>query len=76
MDQSIILVTAGIAAAAAIVGGIGLSGLRAAQRGRVEQRLQTVFDAFAEREIAREKIRRDRRHTRRPTPHGTILQLQ
>jgi hypothetical protein len=38
--------------------------------------LQTVLDAFAEREIARERIRRDARHTRRPTPHGKILQLQ
>jgi len=76
MSSSIpVLLTAGIAIASAIIGGLWLSSQRAVRSGRVERRMQAVVDAFAEREIAREQARRAARRSQRSTPHGKNLQL-
>jgi len=70
-----VLVTSGFLALAAAIGTLGWSGVKAARRGQVERRRQLVLDAYAEREIAREQIRKAARTTRDASPHGTILQL-
>lgn len=75
--MSVLIVAASaVAAATAIVGFLGWSSLRAAQQGQVERRRHMLLDAYAEREIARERIRKTARRIRNATPHGTILQLQ
>jgi hypothetical protein len=69
----VVLVMSGSLALTAAIGMLGWSGARAAKRGQVERRRQLVLDAYAEREIARERIRKA--GMRNPSPHGTILQL-
>lgn len=67
---------AAVAAATAIVGFLAWSSFRAARSGQLERRLHLIFDAYAEREIARERIRKAARKIQNSSPHGNILQLQ
>ena len=70
-----VLVTSGFLASAAAIAMLGWSSVRAARQGQVERRRQVVLDAYAEREIARERLRKAARAERDSSPHGTILQL-
>ncbi len=77
MENGVLIVLASaVAAATAIIGVLGWSSLRAARSGQLERRLHLIFDAYAEREIARERIRKAARKIQNSSPHGTILQLQ
>jgi hypothetical protein len=77
MESGVLIVLgSAVAAATAIVGFLSWSSFRAAHNGQVERRLQMILDAYAEREIARERIKRAARKNQNATPHGTILQLQ
>ncbi len=73
-NSTIILVISGVLGLAAAMGILWLSRLRAARRWQVERRLQSVLDVFAEREIAREQVRKAARRIRNSSPHGIILQ--
>jgi hypothetical protein len=73
-NSTIVLVISGVLGLAGAMGILWLSRLRAARRWQGERRLQVVLDAFAEREIARERLRKAARRIRKSSPHGTILQ--
>jgi len=75
INSVVVLVTSGALATTAVISMLGWSGVRAARRGEVERRRQVVLDAYAEREIARERQRKAVRITRNSSPHGTVLQL-
>jgi hypothetical protein len=75
LNSAVVLVTSGFLALAAAIGTLGWSSVKAARRGQVERRRQLVLDAYAEREIARERLRKAARARRDSSPHGTILQL-
>ncbi len=75
VNSVFVLVTSGFLAFAAAMATLGWSGVKAARRGQVERRRQVVLDAYAEREIARERLRKAAQATRNSSPHGTILQL-
>ena len=75
MNSAVVLVTSGLMAMAAAISMLGWSGVRAARRGEVERRRQVVLDAYAEREIARERQQKGVRISRNSSPHGIILRL-
>ena len=75
INSAVVLVTSGAMVMAAAISMLGWSGVRAARRGEVERRRQVVLDAYAEREIARERQRKAARTSRNSSIHGTLLQL-
>jgi hypothetical protein len=75
MNSAVVLVTSGLVAMAAAFSMLGWSGARAARRGEVERRRQVVLDAYAEREIARERQRKAAHVSRNSSIHGTLLRL-
>ena len=75
MNSAVVLVTSGLMAMAAAISMLGWSGVRAARRGEIERRRQVVLNAYAEREIARERQQKGARISRNSSSHGTILRL-
>jgi hypothetical protein len=73
-SSTILLLIFGVLALASAMSILWLSRLRAARRWQGERRLQVLLDAFAEREIARERLRNAAHRIRKSSPHGTILQ--
>ena len=77
MASSVIgLVTIGVLASSAVIAGLSWLDARSRRRGQLERRQQALLDVYAEREIARERLRKSARKMQKSSPHGTILQLQ
>jgi hypothetical protein len=74
--SAILLVILGVLASAAAVATLWGFSVRASHQGQMERRLQTVLNVYAEREIARESVRKNARKDRNYSPHGTVLQLR
>ena len=74
--SAILLVILGVLASAAAVAILWGFSIRASHQGQIERRLQAVLNVYAEREIARERVRKNARKGRNYSPHGTILQFR
>jgi len=74
--SAILLLILGVLASAAAVAILWGFSVRASHQGQMERRLQAILNVYAEREIARERVRNKTRKDRDYTPHGTILQLR
>jgi hypothetical protein len=74
--SAFLLVGFAVVASAAAIAFLWWSSVRADHRWQTEKRLQAVLDVYAEREIARERLRKAARGGQDYSPHGTILQLR
>jgi len=74
--SAFVLVGFGAVASAAAIAFLWWSSVRAADRWQTEKRLQAMLDVYAEREIARERLRKAAQQGQNYSPHGTILQLR
>ncbi len=70
------LVTLGVLTSAAVILTLWWSSARADRRWQLDRRRRALLDVYAEREIAREQLRKAARQMQNSSPHGTILQLR